>query len=679
MRIKKMSTKLILAIVSCSILASLIVGGVSLIHSISNIKEEATEKLTYMTAAVQSDLKGKMSLISTATTQMAEVVSNSLQEGASLAGQLTTLDQLTKSYVGSTDAALSAYIEFDPNYTDQKVLGTWWVKSGTAIKQESLLQTPLTEFRTEYKEFLKTAQGTGWTDVYFDKELNKEVLSYIQPIEKDGKIIGIVGFDLDFNVLVSELEAVKIYDTGYAFLLDKNALILSHPTLELGTDLGTLDDGKLKPLSDTMENNESGTYSYKYKGVDKIVSYKKLPNGMVIGLSPSYEEMFAQLAETQLYILVVMAISILIFTAVGFVLSIIIVKPVKRLKDAFDKAAQGDLRVSVPVTSVDEIGQACEEFNHMMSEMQQLVTQVQTGAKTVEEASFTLDRIASATSYAITEIAASIESISQSATDQAGKMENILENSHHLGNEIQMVSTASSEMNQVSQKVSEESQNGLNTLNALVTTTEEKILKSAEIDAAVQASNNSAQEIETILDTVIAIAKQTNLLALNASIEAARAGEHGRGFTIVAEEVKKLAEESTAAVDEVKTYIRTIQVQSAHAVHVMEGIKLIDTQQANLVNSTNGVFLSILNQLKGLIGLIERMDQSSTAMDHHKDQTLENIDNISAVSEEIAASTQEVSAASEESAASVQEMSALVSQLTSLIEGMQSSIKKFHV
>ncbi len=679
MRIKKMSTKLILAIVSCSILASLIVGSVSLIQSISNIKEEATEKLTYMTASVQSDLKGKMALISTATTQMTEVVSNSLQDSSSLTGQLTTLDQLTKSYIGSTDSALSAYIEFDPNYTQQKVIGTWWVKSGTALKQESLSQTPVTEFSTEYNAFLKIAQGTGWTEVYFDKELNKEVLSYIQPIKKDGKIIGIAGFDLDFNLLVSELKAVKIYDTGYAFLLDKNAHILSHPSLELGTDLGTIDEGKLQPLATEMEKNESGTYSYKYKGVDKIVSYKKLPNGMIIGLSPSYEEMFAQLAETQLYILVVMLISMLIFTAFGFFISYQIVKPVKRLKNAFDKAAKGDLRVSVPITSSDEIGQACEEFNYMMAEMQELVTQVQTGAKTVEVATFTLDRIALATSHAITEIAASIESISQSATDQAGEMEDILENSHHLGNEIQMVSTASSEMNQVSQKVSEESKNGLNTLNSLVTTTEEKIIKSAEIDAAVQASNNSAQEIETILDTVVSIAKQTNLLALNASIEAARAGEHGRGFTVVAEEVKKLAEESTAAVDEVKTYIRTIQVQSSHAVDVMEGIKLIDTQQAELVNSTNGIFLSILSQLNGLISLIGRMDQSSTVMDHHKDQTLENIDKISSVSEEIAASTQEVSAASEESAASVQEMSALVSQLTTLIEGMQSSIKKFHV
>lgn len=679
MRIKKMSTKLIMAIVSCSVLSSLIVGGVSLNHSISNIEEEATEKLTYMTASVQSDLKGKMNLISTAAKQMSEVASGSLTGETVPSNQLDILDALTKSYVNGTEAALSGYIELDPSYTQQKVLATWWVKNGTTLKPEMILNTPLETYTEEYSGLLKTAESTGWTAVYFDKTLNKKVLSYVQPLKVNGKTIGIAGFDLDFDLMVSELKAVKIYETGYAFLLDEKSAVLSHPSLDFGTNLETIDGGKLKPLAEEMKTKDAGTYNYQYNGADKIVSYKKLPNGMIIGLSPSYEEMFAQLAETQLYILIAMVVSILIFTGIGFFLSYQIVKPVKRLKTAFDKAAQGNLNVSVPITSADEIGQACEEFNHMMTEMQHLVSQVQTGSKTVEEASIALDRIASTTSESIAEIAASMESISQSATDQAGGMSSILENSHRLGTEIQMVSNASTDMNLVSQKVSAESQHGLHTIEALVTTTEEKIIKSAEIDEAVQASNVSAQEIETILDTVVSIAKQTNLLALNASIEAARAGEHGRGFTVVAEEVKKLADESTAAVDEVKNYIRTIQVQSAHAVEVMEGIKLIDTQQAQLVEATNNVFLSILDQLNSLITLIGRMDQSSTAMDHHKDQTLENIDNISAVSEEIAASTQEVSAASEESAASVQEMSALVSQLSTLIENMQSSIKKFHI
>lgn len=685
MKIKKMSTKLILAIVTCSVLASVSVGGISLYKASENIREEATEKLTFMTGNTHKDLESQMNLVATSGLQMSKVTENMLMEQSALSNTATlltpevmkTLSNLTKSYAESTKGTLSTYIEFDPKFSNNQIQATWFADKNGIFLPIDISQIPMTDYLTEYNGFLETAKKGHWTDVYFDTDLNKHMISYIEPIEFNGASVGFVGFDIDFDLFKSTLSAVKIYDSGYAFLLDANSKTLYHPAIEFGVAMDTVDNGALKSVTEAMSKSETGTFSYRYKNEDKIVSFSKLPNGWIVALAPKYGEMFKNIDETTGFIILLITGIVLLFSLVGFLLSLSLVKPLIRLKNAFNIASDGDLTVSVPITSSDEIGQASEQFNRMMVQMKELVGQVDHSCKTVQSASHTLTKIADSTSQVIGEIAVSMESVSESSTDQARDMEHILSISHDLGDEILQVTESTETMNQLSKEVNEHSYQGLETLKSLVETTEEKRIKTEEIDAAVQANHNSAQEIETIIETVGSIAKQTNLLALNASIEAARAGEHGRGFTVVAEEVKKLAEESTKAVAEVNLYISAIQVQSSHAVQVMEGIKLIDSQQSQLVSATNDVFTSILEQLKKLVKLIESLSDSSTKMNHHKDKTLQNIEKISAGSQEIAASTQEVSSATEEGAASLEEVSELVLQLTLQIDEMRTGIQQF--
>lgn len=687
MKFKKMSTKLILSIVSCSVLASIAVGTITLNQSAKNIQEEATEKLSYMTKDAQNNLGGLMQQISISSNQLSKAAESILNEKTIYSDSSKLLDpesekviaSLTKSQAISSTGILSAYIEFDPAYQNNQAVFIWFNNANKSFIQMTAENTELSSFQSEYKKFSDTANGSKWTDVYFDSELNKHVLSYIEPLMLNGKQIGIVGFDIDFELFKTTLSAIKIYETGYAVLLDNKANILYHPALNFGDNLGTVNDGELKPLVDDMMKNDHNEYSYKFKGVDKIVSYTKLPNGWIVALSPSYSEMFKKIDETSSFAIIVIAVFAVIFSIVGYLLSLVIVKPVLSLHKAFGKASQGDLTVSVPITSADEIGQASEQFNAMMDQMKTLVSQIDMSCNTVQDASHTLTSVSNTTSQVINEIAISVQNISDSSVEQAQDTEHIMNSSHALGSEIVQVANAATAMNQLSAEVSGYSHKGLETLKSLVQTTKEKNIKSAEIDEAVQANHKSALEIEVILESVVAIAKQTNLLALNASIEAARAGEHGRGFTVVAEEVKKLAEESTLAVEEVKNYINAIQLQSAHAVDVMEGIKVIDTQQTELVQSTDGTFTDILNQLNQLVAHVKRLSESSSNMAVHKDHTLQNIERMTASAEEIAASTQEVSSAIEESAASSEEVASLVESLSAQIDGMRKGIQRFKI
>lgn len=690
MKIKKMRTKLILTVIACSTLASAIVGGVSLFKAAQNTKEEATEKLYVLADNVELQLGSQMDLVATAGAQMAAVVEHLLEEQnqqvglSQMAGNpeaMTSLMNLTLAYAENTSGTISAYVEIDPKYTADKIVAAWYAKEGEAYKSIDMTQMAIADYSAEYSGFAETAASDQrWTEVYYDETLKKQMISYVAPIKLDDQIVGFVGFDIDFDFFKNTVSAVKLYDSGYAFLLDSQNKVLYHPAYELGASYDSIENGAFKAVTDVITNSDhEGDITYRFNQEDRIVCFMKLSNGWVIALEPKYSEIFRHVDETTVFIVLLIAAGSLLFSLVGFAVSLTLVRPILRLKNAFDMASQGDLTVSVPITSIDEIGQASEQFNQMMIQMKTLVTQIDDSCHEVQNASTTLNQISNTTTQAISEIASSMESVSESSSEQAKDMEHILVSSHALGKEINQVADYTVQMNQLAQAVDHHSRQGQSTLQSLVSTTEEKNISSKEIDDAIQANHRSAQEIETILETVIGIAKQTNLLALNASIEAARAGEHGRGFTVVAEEVKKLADESTEAVAEVKRYIDLIQVQSAHAVEVMEGIKVLDVAQSELVNDTEQVFTAIMQQLDELVSRMNDLSNSSNTMNHHKDKTIENIERISASSEEIAASSQEISASTEEGAAALEEVSDLVVKLGAMVDQMQQGIQQFRI
>lgn len=680
MNFKHIKTKLMLAIIGCSLVASIAVGAVSLYSSSNNIYTEATGKLQYETKNIRDQLSSQMNTVETASKQLSKIseIYINADDWSLVSSQdkdeiRNTLNQLVVAYGKSTPSALSSYIMLDSSITKDVIMGWGGLRDGEFKPLNTT--TTLENHTKEYNKLSKSANQ--WTEPYYDEDLKKQMISYIAPIEIGGKQVGIVGFDIDMSLFTDTIKAVKIYDSGYGYLLASDSTILYHPSIEAGTKLSEYDNGSQRPLTDYISSNTEGLYDYKYKGEDKVTTFEKLPNGWVIGTAPKYDEMFANLKETSNVVMFIMVLSIALFGCIGYFLSNSIARPILRLKEAFVKASSGDLSVSVPVKGTDEIAVASNEFNHMMIQMSDLVGQIQDSCATVESASYALNKIATTTNHVFNEIATSMESISSSATSQAQGMEELMGNSSHLGDEIDMLDQNTLAMNELSLNVSTQSKQGLETLKALVRTTNDKVIKSEEIDNAVQANHKSAQEIEAILDTVVAIAKQTNLLALNASIEAARAGEHGRGFTVVAEEVKKLAEESTTSVEEVKTYISAIQNQSANAVSVLEGIKVLESEQASLVAKTDGVFSEILNELSHLTQRISQINDNSTVMTKHKNDSMQMIETMSSGAEEVAASTQEISAATEEGAASLEEVSELTDQLVSLINKLQASVVQF--
>lgn len=677
MAFKKLSTKISLAIVSCSIVATLAVGGIALFSSAENIREESAEKMAYKAEVVNLELSHQMSSVESSTAQLSSL-SSELVHSLDLNAPTTLkeLESITKAYMQSTDGALSGYIMFDPSLTEKPVSA--WVKSENG--QLSVI-SDLEQSASDYeKEYRKLSSETGkWTDVYKDELLNKQMISYTLPLKSNDKTIGVVGFDINLDYFIKTIADVKLYDSGYAFLLKEDGTILYHPELTVGENIGSTEGGALKPLLDKIQTQHTGQYDYDFKGADKFAAFTQMPNGWYIVLAPKYEEMFSNLNEVSRVVFILLIVSVLICLVVGIIISRSITKPVLKLKSALIKASSGDLTTVITVKGQDEIAEASHQFNEMIDQTRRLVGQINNSCFTVDSATQTINQIAVNSASVFSEIATSMESVSEASSDQASGAEQLLHSSIKLGTEIDLVDSNSKDMTRIASLASQAGENGLVTVNALVKSTEEKLIQSKAIDKAVNDNHRSAQEITTILDTVMGIASQTNLLALNASIEAARAGEHGRGFTVVAEEVKKLAEASTASVAEVKHYIEAIQNQSAHAVEVLSGIQKIETQQVALVNETSDSFTQILASISQLLTSVEALEHNSREMRYHKDHSLKLIERSSSGAEEMAASTQEISASTEEGSASLEEMADLVESLVTLIQSLKNSVSVFKV
>lgn len=678
-KFKKISTKLIAVIVLSSVLSSVVIGGAGLIYGAKNIKKETVLSISNMTATYAEKFNKQLAFSENAVNYL----KIALEAGVNSKGTTVDWNQFDvtskvflKKYAENTEGVLSAYLLIDPTVSSG-IHGGWYVKDVEAntYSEEILKYSSSTALSDEIVNLSET-EGK-WSEKYYDAELKKQVISYILPVLKDGQKIGIIGMDLNFDLFSKPVSDIKVLENGYAFLLDDQLKFLVHAKFDEKDSMSTIDNGALKDAATNISASELGISEYTLNGEDRIISYQKLSNGWYLCLEPKYNEIFASVTElTNLMGLIILG-SVFIFSIIGYLIAKSISRPIVALQNAFKKAANNDLTALVEVHSIDEIGQASENFNAMMAQMGTLVKEIDHSCLVVATSTTQLNHITVQTSDVITEIAASMETIAENASIQAQTAYETENQAESLGLEIIGVAKGSKRMSAAADQVKSISIQGTHIVDNLVRKNEEKSEQSVAVFEAINVNNKSAQEIGSIIETVVGIAKQTNLLALNASIEAARAGEHGRGFTVVAEEVKKLAEESTSAVEEIKQLIYNMQSQSSHTVVILEGIKTLETEQTQMISNTQTAFENIMNNLNELTVEATQLEERSLNMDIHKNAVLSLVSKISSVSQEVAASTQEMTSTTEEGAASIEEISEQMSTLETMMIHLKEQVRHF--
>jgi methyl-accepting chemotaxis protein len=585
---------------------------------------------------------------------------------------------------------ISSYDSEDINY-DQKVsdtLGTYTdtysdvIHAYMGYENKKFIVYPFVDVGSDFDPTSRpwysdavAQKGIIWTSPYVDDATKEMVISAASPIyTKDGQLLGVLGIDINISNLRESILDVKIGETGRLTIFDsENNFVVDKNEELVGSKLDN------EEIIANL-NNDNNKFNFQYEGADKLGIYKKIQSlDWKLLATIDMGEINSKARPLSNLVIVVGAVGLIISLIIAYIFSKILIKKIRKLTDVIETSKSGDLTDRFTYSGNDEINILGDDFNDMLDSITGLLNNTKSVVDEMYKSSDVLDQNSDVASAAAEETSASIDEIATGASSQANDVENCLMIASKLDEEFETILDISSKMHEDSNETDRINKEGLSIVGELSEKNNLNTIGIDKINDAIKDLDKNSVNIQSILGTIESISDQTSLLALNASIEAARAGEHGRGFGVVAEEIRKLAEESNLATQNIKDIIDGIKNMSSNAMVLMDEVNGRNKDQNQAVEKVMTVFDKIGSSIVETNSQIDAMNSEVSRIENIKLDLLRNIENISSVSQQTAASIQQVNASVEEQTAAINEVSESSSKLAEISSKLDKEINKFKI
>lgn len=433
-----------------------------------------------------------------------------------------------------------------------------------------------------------------------------------------------------------------------------------------------------------MDKDETFVGEADVVGTKYLTLYTPIKNakGEVIGMW-FVGEVIDEIRSVLISFITKIVLIMLVVLAIGFVVSSLltarIISPLSRMKEQIQTiaAGEGDLTKQLDSTSKDEIGEMAQSFNQMLTSLRTMMTQIAQTATTVTTASQSLTTSASSTSQATEQVTTTMQQVAGGAEQSVTSIAESVTALQEMAIGVQQVAETTSTISDATSVTSEEAQEGNEALNRVMHQMSAINTSSNEVAKAIGKLDEQSIEIGAIVEVITGIADQTNLLALNAAIEAARAGEQGKGFAVVADEVRKLAEQSKHSADQISQLIGHIQADTTSVIQAIEGNARETAAGMKVVVETQQGFAKIKNSIDNVNTQIHEVSAVTEQMSAGVEEITASTEEVSRISGTISDNMIHVASASEEQLAAMTEIDEAAKEMARMSAELQSLINRF--
>ena len=463
--------------------------------------------------------------------------------------------------------------------------------------------------------------------------------------------------------LASFLQGARLErcESSHCFLVRDDGIVLLHPDpTRVGRQV-TIDEIKsVVQQTGSGQIPEPGIVTYEEDGIDKIASYYASSKGFVLVIAVDRADFFATINRMTTIAVLTGVIIFSIMLAYGLYQSLRITRPIETVSDVVDRIGALDFtddpRADQLADRKDETGVIAASVKHMRQKLVTIIEEIKKQSDVLYQTSNELSGNARDTNENVSQMESAVGEIATGANETMRVNEDVTV----IGEMILDTGAQVSVLSETANGMRQSSEEAFRTLSELVQTNERTAVAIERIYEQTNETYQAAEKIQEAAGLIAEIASQTNLLSLNANIEAARAGEAGRGFAIVATEVQKLAEESSASAKNIDAIIHDLVDNSTRAVEIMNDVREVIQQQSEVVEQTEEAFRNMRKGIDGSIVSAESIRERAEKLDVARVSITDTVDSLSEIASRNARESQE----------STESMSQIIDALKVMTEGI---------